>query len=242
MHIMNAQPDLAHSHTVAAILADLQRAGVTDIVSNTPFNWFEAPKKVQQQTPPKPVTAKTKPAPRPQPAPKQKIIEATPKEEIPTLTPQTHMWDHTVTEATAHILTGGLPTQKECFPFTEEEATLLSNMLQSIGFTTQATSTTAIQVADTDDIPYPMTALMPLSKAYKAPEIPLIIFGQVAARVFTGQQEASLTDLREAAQAGKFDQHSHVIITYHPRTLLKQPALKQLVWHDFCSYLARKES
>lgn len=239
--------DISSVNAIAIVLADLQRAGVTDVMGSTPFNWFSAPPKPQAK--PKQAQPKTPLAQltAPKTTPKQKVITVEPVARIPTLTAETHVWTHTVERPTAHILTGGLPAQFGQLPFTDEEQILLQSMLASIALSLTTTATKALRVTDDTQLPYPIEALLPLQKACKntassSQKYPLVIFGQVAARVFTGQAEATLTDLREAAQAGQYDAEHPTIITYHPRTLLKQPALKQLVWHDFCSYLSRKES
>ncbi len=64
-----------------------------------------------------------------------------------------------------------------------------------------------------------------------------VLFGLQAANTFLGAHYAQLAEVR-----GQVHQHgeTQVVITYHPRDMLAQPALKKEVWFDLCLLLAKK--
>jgi DNA polymerase len=204
----------------AAVLADLVRAGVTDVVGENPFAWQQP-------------SAGTKPAAAemPQPNPSTKVAAK--------------LW-LTGTPAQLLILTGALEKDEGASPFTQKEEQLLTNMLASIAVDRSHVGILAVAVADKHGTAFAQEVkeklVTPVQQEIKKLTSPaLLALGQVAAWFATGQDQP-LGDARDQAQAGAFAQPQALGITYHPRTLLKQPLLKRLAWQDLLAFQAQWEA
>jgi DNA polymerase len=205
-----------------ALLADLVRAGVTDVVAEVPFAWKKSPVSIKKSN------AKPDSSPSPSPSPAQ-----------------AKLW-LTGTPTRLLILTGALEKDEGALPFTPQEDQLLTNMLAAIGIDRADVGVLAIAVADKHGTAFAQDIkeqlIKPTQEHMKKQNAPaLLALGQVAAWFAQGQ-DLPLGDARDQAQAGAFSRRQPVGVTYHPRTLLRQPLLKRLAWQDLLAFQAQREA
>ncbi len=242
MNTPQSPTQLNTAHT--ALLLALKNAGVTDVAADTSFNWMTTPAKLtpqpiqKQKTFSSPTTSSTiqlgkKLTPKPASIKKSNI-----NTDVKTPSAKQAVW-LTGTPESLLIITGAtFPKKDDTPPFTENEITLLTNMLTAINIDISKTGFLACAVADEFDTPYPnefKQQLIPVvQKLLKETSPPAILaLGQVAAWMISGKKQNLLNSQEEAA-AGSFIENKNIAasVTYHPRTLLKQPLLKKQAWQD----------
>ena len=256
----NANPtNLTPQQALAAVLADLQRGGVTDIPGDVAgLGWAEpipavvltapvqaqlaaaapvaapsAPSAIETQRPaaPKPQQALQKSA---QQAPKARpAVQINPAEMVHTVPGTAPFWV---------VLSAQLPQAPKVW-FTPAEAKLWQNMLAAIGIT-EAPSLLVLHGAAASDGALPAEAEDALSVYLKAQLLaqnaPLVLaLGARALQALGGHAHT-------AAELGNkpfylFDEgggKSRLLALYHPHILLRQPLLKRPAWQTLLSLQA----
>ncbi|MFZ2620806.1 MAG: hypothetical protein WAX89_08045 [Alphaproteobacteria bacterium] len=239
----------AVQQALAVALADLQRCGVTDIVGNTAISWFDAAPlgKDFNKAPAAPAPAArataavapavAKPIHVSAAKPKMAPVKVMPAEDTP-IAPRL-WWVGDAATAPAVVVLGATAAHAQSgWPLSAEEKELLGNMLKAIGLDIHTVACLAVTVADAAETPYTATQLAPLNavvaKELAAPR-PTLLFGPVVAQLATGK-DVPLAQLRTMAATQPLLAGRVTGVTYHPRTLLKQPTFKRMAWQDLLAF------
>jgi uracil-DNA glycosylase family 4 len=209
------QHTITENSYITAVLSDMLRSGVTDVVGETTRDFFtesteekqifatpnqpnkaEKPKQSKPQTKQKPVADLSQ---------KIRIIN----EDVPVL-----------------FITSG--AMKSNIPFTGEEETLFNNMLKAMGLTSQEVGYLVIDGAL--DIEAHQEALSSICRREISGSKANIVIslGEGICSVLMGGNAT----LSGARGKGKEVAGVTYVATYSPKVLLKQPLLKRLAWED----------
>lgn len=236
---------------VALVLDDLARAGVTDLVGETPrtagplanpFHGADAPQRAAPQAPAATRDDKPVPAPRPQQGKPAITPAAAPVAAVQVDVAACLQW---LPAAGAKLVVithfGCLPGTAPALPLSTEEGVLFSAMLKAIGFDMACVSWLVLTgpLAALGAQPPGVGKAIETLLAANAATTPVLAIGQQALSAAFGRQ-SSLHMVREAgAETLNTPTTAPAGATYHPQVLLEQPLLKRQAWADLLSFQQR---
>ncbi len=225
--MINTQNNNLNKDALATILLDMQANGITDIISDTAFDFFA--KSIVKRQPVKISKTKiinTKPATHKVTIPTNKPITNINKQVTKIDIDLTkHVWQINEDAKIMCIVNGSKNGEK---PFNNHEKVLFNNMLKAIGLSD--TEVGYLVVADKYCIEENYQQLTKICRriisASRTQNI--ISFGESICNILMGGN-VSLAGMRGF---GKEVAGIRYVATYSPKILLKQPLLKSLAWQD----------
>lgn len=211
---------------LSVILFDLHLGGVTEGVSDTPFGWTASLQPPQESKP----IALTPVAPLPE------VKEPTPTPTFvapqPVILPDEPTTWLTGSPRKLLILTGAATYSPK--PFTGEEESLLCKMLSALGLLPKEATQLDLEIMGVFATTAESTDQTPVKKllAEHQPEMVLGLSKLGAMLALGIAQELNLARQQFLAEGFTPSLGLPTGITFHPRTLLKQPQLKRHAWED----------
>ncbi len=226
---------LKTSTSAAVLLADLARSGVTDIAVEHTFDWSKSLiKKGEKSLSSQHIIHKTGMQKRK--AAQKKVQKIVQKKVL--LHAKDWVWAVGAGEGLVILTAAEYTTDRARHPMNEKEYILFENMLKAMGM--DVTNLSWLCVAAADDKGnvatknhFEQLSGSVMSKLEDLKPTAVIVLGQVAASMLSGIEMSLL----EAREADVLYASSAVGVTYHPRTLLKQPLLKSLAWQDMQRFM-----